>query len=141
MKYSLYLGNISGIKISVHWTFLILIFWIVFSNIRSGLTFNEIVWSVTFVLTIFLCVTLHELGHALTAKRFKIKTKEISILPIGGVARLDRIPEQPSQELVVALAGRRYAAPAIPGGARRSRRRELARLQRVRRLNDRKDER
>lgn len=105
MKYSLQLGNIAGIKISVHWTFLILIFWIVFSNVRSGLTFNEIVWSVTFVLTIFLCVTLHELGHALTAKRFKIKTKEISILPIGGVAQLESIPEKPKEELLVALAG------------------------------------
>lgn len=105
MKYSLYLGNISGIKISVHWTFLILIFWIIFSNVRSGLTFNEIVWSVTFVLTIFLCVILHELGHALTAQRFKIKTKEISILPIGGVAQLESIPEKPKEELLVALAG------------------------------------
>lgn len=105
MKYSLYLGNISGIKISVHWTFLILIFWIIFSNVRSGLTFNEIVWSVTFVLTIFVCVILHELGHALTAQRFKIKTKEISILPIGGVAQLESIPEKPKEELLVALAG------------------------------------
>ena len=105
MKYSLYLGNISGIKISVHWTFLILIFWIIFSNVRSGLTFNEIVWSVTFVLAIFLCVTLHELGHALTAQRFKIKTKQISILPIGGVAQLESIPEKPKEELLVALAG------------------------------------
>lgn len=105
MKYSLYLGKIAGIKISVHWTFLILILWIVFSNARSGLAFHEIVWSVTFVLTIFLCVTLHELGHALTAQRFKIKTKEISILPIGGVAQLESIPEKPKEELLVALAG------------------------------------
>lgn len=105
MKYSLYLGKIAGIKISVHWTFLILIFWIVFANMRSGLNFSEIVWSVTFVLTIFVCVILHELGHALTARRFKIKTREISILPIGGVAQLESIPEKPKEELLVALAG------------------------------------
>lgn len=105
MKYSLYLGKISGIRISVHWTFLILIFWIVFANMRSGLSFNEIVWSVTFVLIIFVCVILHELGHALTAQRFKIKTREISILPIGGVAQLESIPEKPKEELLVALAG------------------------------------
>jgi Zn-dependent protease/CBS domain-containing protein len=105
MKYSLYLGKISGIRISVHWTFLILIVWIVFANMRSGLTFSEIVWSVTFVLTIFVCVILHELGHALTAQKFRIKTKEISILPIGGVAQLESIPENPKEELLVALAG------------------------------------
>jgi Zn-dependent protease len=105
MKYSLYLGKVSGIKIMVHWTFLILIFWIVFSNLRSGLSFNEIVWSLTFVLTIFVCVILHELGHALMAQRFKIKTREISILPIGGVAQMESIPEKPKEELQVALAG------------------------------------
>jgi Zn-dependent protease/CBS domain-containing protein len=105
MKYSLYLGKVSGIKISVHWTFLILIVWIVLANMRSGLGFNEIVWSVGFILTIFFCVILHELGHALTAQRFKIKTREISILPIGGVAQLESIPEEPKEELLVALAG------------------------------------
>lgn len=105
MKYSLYLGKVAGIRISVHWTFLLLIFWIVFVNMRSGSTFNESLWSVTFVLTLFVCVILHELGHALTAKRFHIKTREISILPIGGVAQLESIPEKPREELLVALAG------------------------------------
>jgi Zn-dependent protease/predicted transcriptional regulator len=105
MKYSLYLGNISGIKISVHWTFLILIIWIVLGNLRSGSNFDEILWSVGFVLTIFICVILHELGHALAAQRFKIKTRDIIILPIGGVAQLESIPEKPREELIVALAG------------------------------------
>lgn len=105
MKYSLFLGKVAGIRISVHWTFLILIFWIVFANMRSGLTFSEIVWSVIFLLSIFVCVILHELGHALTAKRFRIKTREISILPIGGVAQLESMPEKPREELLVALAG------------------------------------
>jgi Zn-dependent protease/predicted transcriptional regulator len=105
MKYSLYLGKVSGIKISVHWTFMILIIWIVLSDIRSGLDFAEILWSVGFVLTIFLCVVLHELGHAIAAQRYKIKTRDITILPIGGVAQLESIPEKPKEELVVALAG------------------------------------
>lgn len=105
MKYSLYLGRISGIKISVHWTFLILIFWIVFANLRAGFEAREIIWSVGFVLTIFVCVILHELGHALTAQRFNIKTREISILPIGGLAQFESIPEKPKEELLVALAG------------------------------------
>ena len=105
MKYSLYLGKLAGIKVSVHWTFLILIFWIVFSNLRSGRNADEIVWAVTFVLAIFVCVILHELGHALAARRFNIKTRGISILPIGGVAQLESMPEKPKEELVVALAG------------------------------------
>lgn len=105
MKYSLYLGKVSGIKISVHWTFLILIFWIILSNARSGRGVDEIIWAVTFVLAIFVCVILHELGHALTAQRFNIKTRGISILPIGGVAQLESIPEKPKEELLVALAG------------------------------------
>ena len=105
MKYSLYLGKVAGIRISVHWTFLILIFWIVFANMRSGFSTGEIIWSVSFVLAIFVCVILHELGHALTAKRFRIKTREISILPIGGLAQLESIPEKPREELLVALAG------------------------------------
>ncbi|HYC86454.1 MAG TPA: site-2 protease family protein [Chryseosolibacter sp.] len=105
MKYSLYLGRISGIKISVHWTFTLLILWIVISNIRSGLDLTEILWSIGFVLVIFVCVILHELGHALAARQYKIKTRDITILPIGGVAHLESMPEKPKEELVVALAG------------------------------------
>jgi Zn-dependent protease/predicted transcriptional regulator len=105
MKYSLYLGKVSGIKISIHWTFLILILWIVLGNLRRGSDINEIMWSVGFVLTIFVCVILHELGHALAAQRFNIKTRDIIILPIGGVAQLESMPEKPKEELIVALAG------------------------------------
>jgi len=105
MKYSLYLGKVSDIKISVHWTFLILILWIVISNARSGSGIVEILWSVGFVLTIFACVILHELGHALAAKRYKINTLDITILPIGGIAQLESMPEKPKEELVVAIAG------------------------------------
>jgi Zn-dependent protease len=105
MKYSLYLGQISGIRIAVHWTFLILIAWIVISDMKTGSDAIEIMWSVGFILAIFGCVILHELGHALAAKRYKINTREITILPIGGVAQLESMPEKPKEELVVALAG------------------------------------
>lgn len=105
MKWSLNLGRISGIKILVHWTFLILIGWIVFSEMQRGSDLSATLWSVGFVMTIFVCVVLHELGHALTAKRYGVNTKMITLLPIGGVASLERIPENPKQELMIAVAG------------------------------------
>ena len=105
MRYALHLGKVYGIKISVHWTFIILIAWIVIANMRTGATLEDIAWSVGFVLAIFGCVILHELGHALAAKRYRINTSGITILPIGGIARLESMPEKPKEELVVALAG------------------------------------
>jgi len=105
MKYSLRLGNIFGIKVQIHWTFLILLGWFVFSNMRAGSGAEQTMWSVLFILIIFSCVTLHEFGHALAAKRFGIKTKDITLLPIGGLARLESIPENPREELIVAIAG------------------------------------
>jgi Zn-dependent protease/CBS domain-containing protein len=105
MKKALSFPKIAGIDISIHWTFLILIVWIVFSNLRAGLDTIQVIWSVVFILSLFVCVTLHELGHALAAKRYGIQTKDITLYPIGGVARLEKMPDKPSQELVVALAG------------------------------------
>ncbi|MCS6973032.1 MAG: site-2 protease family protein, partial [Cyclobacteriaceae bacterium] len=105
LKYSLSLGRFAGIRVFVHWTFLILIGWIVFINLKQGLGPVDIFWSVLFVLSIFACVTAHELGHALAARRYNIKTHNITLLPIGGVAQLESIPEKPKEELVVALAG------------------------------------
>ncbi len=105
MKGSFKLGNIAGIGIFIHWTFSILIAFIVFSNYRAGQSAIQILWSVFFVLSIFITVFLHELGHALAAKHYSISTKDITLLPIGGLARLERIPEKPVEELFVALAG------------------------------------
>lgn len=105
MKNALYIGSVAGIRIFIHWTFIILIGWIIFNNLGKGLGGTEILWSILFVLTIFACVTLHELGHALAAKRFRIKTRDITLLPIGGVAQMESIPEKPKEELIVALAG------------------------------------
>ena len=105
MKANLNLGSVSGIKIKVHWTFFFLIAWIVFSELKRGGTTESTLFNVALVLAAFLCVVLHELGHALTAKRFGIDTKKITLLPIGGMASLERIPESPKQELLVTLAG------------------------------------
>jgi Zn-dependent protease/predicted transcriptional regulator len=105
MKGLFKLGTIAGISIFIHWSFVLLIAFIVFINYRNGQNSIQIAWSVLFILCIFITVLLHELGHALTAKGYNIKTKDITLLPIGGIARLERIPEDPSEELVVAIAG------------------------------------
>ena len=105
MKANLYLGSISGIKILVHWTFFFLIVWIVFSELIRGGNSESIFFNTLLVIAVFGCVVLHELGHALVAKRFGINTKKITLLPIGGMASLERIPESPKQELLVTLAG------------------------------------
>ncbi|MFN7910340.1 MAG: site-2 protease family protein [Bacteroidota bacterium] len=105
MKGSFKLGNIAGIGIFIHWSFSLIIAYIIYSNYHAGHNVEQITWSVIFILSIFMTVFLHELGHALAAKKYNIKTKDITILPIGGLARLERIPEKPSEELVVAIAG------------------------------------
>ena len=105
MKASLYIGRPFGIKVTVHWTFFILIAYIIYINIKNGSSFAEMSESVLFVLTIFGCVILHELGHSLAAKRYGILTRGITLLPIGGVASLTKIPEEPQKELFVAIAG------------------------------------
>jgi Zn-dependent protease len=105
MKRALSLPKVAGIEIYVHWTFAILIAWIIFTNLRAGLDAVHVGWMVLFVLSLFVCVTLHELGHALAARRYGIKTLDITLYPIGGVASLEKMPENPRHELVVALAG------------------------------------
>ncbi len=105
MKHSVQLASIQGIKVSVHWTFLLLIGWIIFQNVRAGLSVLPMLWTLAFVLAIFMCVILHELGHALTARRYGIKTRDITLYPIGGVASLESLPKKPLEELWVALAG------------------------------------
>lgn len=105
MNSKLSLGRVFGIRLFVHWTFSLLIIYIIYSGIRAGSDAMAIGWSVLFILSVFGCVVLHELGHALAARRYGIGTRDITLLPIGGVASLESMPEKPSEELVVALAG------------------------------------
>ena len=95
----------AGIGIYVHATFWILIAFILFMDWSHGHSVATALYGAAFVLVIFGCITLHELGHALMAHRFGIQTRDITLLPIGGLARLDRMPDDPIQELWVALAG------------------------------------
>ena len=99
------IAEISGIGIYIHWSFLVLPILVLGSNLSSGSGIAAAIQALLFVLAIFGCVVLHELGHALMARRFHIGTRSITLLPIGGVASLDRMPERPSQELAVAVAG------------------------------------
>lgn len=104
MTWSLPIGTVKGTVIRVHLTFLLFLVWIgVTSHARGGTA--AAVEGVVFTVLLFLCVLLHEFGHVFAARRYGIQTPDITLLPIGGVARLERVPEEPSQELFVALAG------------------------------------
>lgn len=105
MKWSIKIGRFAGIDVYMHVTFLLLVSWVAWLHWRQGQSIAAAVAGVGFILVVFLCVVLHEFGHALTARRFGIGTRDIILLPIGGVARLEKIPTNPLQELWVALAG------------------------------------
>ncbi|HVI83576.1 MAG TPA: site-2 protease family protein [Chthoniobacterales bacterium] len=95
MTWSIPILRVAGIQLRIHVTFLLLIGWLALGSAGA----------VVFVLLLFLCVVLHEFGHAIAAKSYGINTPDITLLPIGGVARLERMPEEPKQELVIAIAG------------------------------------
>ncbi|QDV23680.1 site-2 protease family protein [Aureliella helgolandensis] len=98
------IGTAGGIGVYIHWSFWMLIAFYLINETRHG-GFAAGLFAVAFVLSIFACVVAHEFGHAGAAALFGIRTRDITLLPIGGVARLERMPEKPMQELVIAVAG------------------------------------
>jgi Zn-dependent protease/CBS domain-containing protein len=105
MKWSWRIGRISGIALYVHATFVLLLAWIAFDAWRNTGQLLPALTGVLFVIAVFAMVVLHELGHAVMARRYGVRTRDIILLPIGGVARLERMPREPKQELLIALAG------------------------------------
>jgi Zn-dependent protease/predicted transcriptional regulator len=105
MKWSWKLIRVAGIDVYVHATFFILIIWIGLSYWQVEGSLAAVINGIGFILALFVCVVLHEFGHALTARRYGIRTQSITLLPIGGVAAMEHMPEDPKQEIAVALAG------------------------------------
>ncbi len=104
MSWSITIARIAGSEIRIHLTFLLLLAWIGIAQYSEGGA-NAAVDGIVFIIAVFTCVVLHELSHALAARRYGISTPDITLLPIGGLARLSRLPEKPSEEIVIALAG------------------------------------
>jgi stage IV sporulation protein FB len=104
MSWSLNIGKVAGTVVRIHLTFLLFLAWIFAANYAANGAASA--WgSVLFMVLLFLCVLLHEFGHIFTARAFGVTTPYVTLLPIGGVAQLERIPEEPSQEFLIAIAG------------------------------------
>ncbi|MGD1038917.1 MAG: site-2 protease family protein [Roseiarcus sp.] len=104
MRWSLTIGRFGGTAVKIHVTFLLLLAWIGFSAWRQQGAAAALD-SLVFIVLLFACVVLHEFGHILVARQFGIATPEVTLLPIGGVASMQRMPEKPTQELAIAIAG------------------------------------
>ena len=104
MSWSLNIGKVAGTVVRIHLTFLLFLAWIFAASYASGGAATA--WdSLVFMLLLFLCVLLHEFGHIFVARAFGVPTPYVTLLPIGGVAQLERIPEEPWEEFLIAIAG------------------------------------
>lgn len=105
MRGALKLFTWFGIPVFLHWTFGLIFVYILWYAQSNNLSIFETAWLTGLFMALFICVLLHEYGHALSARRYGVKTRDIVLMPIGGVARLERMPDKPMQEFIVAIAG------------------------------------
>jgi len=105
MRWSFKIGRFAGIDVYVHATFFLLILWVVIVHWIAGHSPEAVLSGIIFILVLFACVVLHEFGHALTARHYGVPTKDITLLPIGGVSRFERMPDKPWEEFWVSIAG------------------------------------
>lgn len=99
------IGTFWQIPVKIHWSFGLLLLFVLYTAFTNGLKMWQSIGFVFYVLLLFLCVVLHEYGHALTARRYGVITRDILLSPIGGVARLESMPDKPKQEFFIAIAG------------------------------------
>ena len=104
MRWSFLIGRVAGTAIRIHVTFLLFLLIIGIVVFRQSGS-NAALDAVAFITLVFACIVLHEFGHILMARYFGIKTRDVTLFPIGGVANIERMPDKPYQELLVALAG------------------------------------
>jgi stage IV sporulation protein FB len=104
MRWAIRLGRIAGTEVRIHLTFFLLLAWFAAADYQAGGP-REALHGTALICSVFLCVLLHEFGHALAARHYGIRTPDITLFPFGGVARIERMPEKPSEEIVIALAG------------------------------------
>jgi len=105
MKWSWKIGRLAGTDIQIHATFLLLLGWLLMNDWIAGHSINAVLDGIIFLTALFSCVLLHEFGHVFAARRFGIRTHDVTLFPIGGLARLERIPEEPRKEFWIAIAG------------------------------------
>src|ERR1700704_607763 len=119
MSWSINIGRIAGTAVRIHITFILFLGWIFCANyVAEGP--QAALASLIFLVLLFACVLAHEFGHIFTARAFGVATPDVTLLPIGGVARLERIPEEPRQEVLIAIDGPpgEGAHPPPPRGRR-----------------------
>ncbi|MBL8906833.1 MAG: site-2 protease family protein, partial [Rhizobiales bacterium] len=104
MSWSFPLGRIAGTEVRIHITFFLLLAWFgIVAGAQGGRA--AAAESILFILAVFACVLAHEFGHVLMARHYGIQTRDITLLPIGGVANIEKMPDRPGQELLIAVAG------------------------------------
>jgi Zn-dependent protease len=106
MRWSIKLARVKGIDIKVHLTFVLILIWAAYRwgvSMRAGS--RGALYGIVVILLLFVCVTLHELAHSLTAMRFGVRVRDITLLPIGGISRMEEMPKKPKEELIMSVAG------------------------------------